>query len=144
MLFLPLLLTLAFTSPTVVEVEVASTPEQLRTGLQGRLPLGENEGMLFVLGKPQQARFWMKDVTFAIDMVFLDAEGSVDHIEAEVPPCPELPCPVYRSKSRVSYVLELPAGWAHRHGLSEGDQVQVEPESGRVLVPHPGAKSPED
>lgn len=135
MFYLLLAFTLAVTSPTVIDVEIASTPEELRRGLQGRLPLVVNEGMLFILGAPTKARFWMKDVTFPIDIVFLQSDGTVDHIANAVPPCPGLPCPTYASRGLVSYVLEIPAGWAAAHGLAAGDAVRVHVDRAQVHVP---------
>ncbi len=131
---LSLLLTLAG-EVTHLEVEVMRTPAELRRGLQGHPALRDDQGMLFILDDLEIANFWMKDVTYPIDIVFLRPDGTVDHVAAAVPPCPETPCPNYRSKTPVSHVLELRAGRAAELGLTPGHPVRLAPEKNRVTIP---------
>lgn len=126
-------------SPVTLSVEVMRAPDELRRGLQGHRPITAAEGMLFVLPEPETARFWMKDVTFAIDIVFVAADGQVVNIAAEAPPCRSLSCPVYKSAAPVTHVLELQAGWSRRHGLRPGARIVPEPAAGRVTL-YPAAK----
>jgi uncharacterized membrane protein (UPF0127 family) len=109
---------------TCVEVEVVSTLEDLKRGLQGREGLGQNKGMLFVFDKDDFHRFWMKDMTFPIDMIWLDKNRSIVTIVPGCPPCIEDPCAVYESSRLAHYVLEVPAGFARDHQFKEGDVVK--------------------
>jgi uncharacterized membrane protein (UPF0127 family) len=52
----------------------------------------------------------MKNMTFAIDMIWLDAQKKVVHIETNVPPCTADPCAVYTPARSAKYVLEVPPG----------------------------------
>lgn len=122
------------TVPVTLNVEVMRAPEELRRGLQGHRPLATNEGMLFVLPAPETARFWMKDVTFAIDIVFIAADGTVANIAAEAPPCRSFSCDVFTSAAPVTHVLELPAGASRRHGLAAGSRIAASPAEGRVTL----------
>ena len=104
-------------------VEVVSTPQDLTKGLGGRDQIG-SDGMLFVLGTPQTASFWMKDMKFDLDMVWI-GNGQILGITANVayPRDQKLILPVYNSPPRTDMVLEVTAGTAQRSGWQEGDRV---------------------
>ncbi|MGE0243872.1 MAG: DUF192 domain-containing protein, partial [Nitrososphaeraceae archaeon] len=70
-----------------VLVDIAITDKQLQDGLAIKNSLKENEGMLFFLGEPRKASFWMKDMKFPIDIIWLDESFSIVHIEQELQPC---------------------------------------------------------
>jgi uncharacterized membrane protein (UPF0127 family) len=95
-----------------LEVEVVNTPESLRRGLGGRTRL-ETDGMLFVYPSPQPVVFWMKDMLFAIDIIWL-RDGEVIGIERNAqPPEPETPdneLELYQSPGLVDMVLETEPG----------------------------------
>jgi len=112
---------------TQFELEVAETTQQQALGLMFRSALPDNRGMFFPLGNPRRARFWMKDVPVALDIVFL-RDLEVVAIAAEVPPCAALPCPSYGPESElVNQVIELRSGRAAEIGLQPGDVVSIEP-----------------
>jgi uncharacterized protein len=56
-------------------VELAVTPEAQQRGLMYRDSLPFDEGMLFI--QPHQARvaFWMKNMKFALDILYFDGRG---------------------------------------------------------------------
>ena len=102
-------------------VEMVDTLQLQIRGLSGRESLGEREGMLFVYENPQVLSFWMRDMRFAIDIIWIDGNGIITGIAANVSPdtFPQM----FSSIVPVRYVLEVPAGWAERHGVSTGDQL---------------------
>lgn len=106
-----------------VTLEVARTEAQRRVGLAGHRPLGENEGMLFVFDGPSHAAFWMKGMTFPIDIVWIE-QGRVVHLERNVPaPAPgaqDATLPILIPSQASTYVLEVAAGFADRHGITVG------------------------
>src|SRR3989338_3180334 len=60
-----------------IKVDLALTMLEQAQGLSGREVLGENEGMLFVFDTPGKYSFWMKDMKFAIDIIwFTPSEGN--------------------------------------------------------------------
>jgi uncharacterized membrane protein (UPF0127 family) len=61
-----------------------------------------------------------------LDMVFV-REGRVIHIEAEVPPCPSLPCTTYGTGTAVDGVVELAAGQAAALGIKVGTPARILP-----------------
>ncbi len=116
---------------TQIELEVAETSQQQALGLMFRSALPDNRGMLFPLGNPRRARFWMKDVPVPLDIVFL-RDSEVIAIAAQVPPCAALPCPSYGPETElVNQVIELRGGRAAEIGLQPGDTVRL-----RYLTPN--------
>lgn len=106
-------------------VDVAQTPSQLQQGLGGRLTLAEGKGMLFVFSEPRPATFWMKDMHFPIDIIWID-NTTITGIHHSVPVPTSTVLLRYHSPGTVNRVLEVPAGWALSRGVSIGDSVVIE------------------
>ncbi|MEO0535607.1 MAG: DUF192 domain-containing protein [Cyanobacteria bacterium P01_A01_bin.123] len=110
---------------TVIQLEVANTPQQQALGLMFRSELAADQGMLFPFTTPRPVQFWMKNVFIHLDMVFL-RDGLVQAIEADVPPCVEEPCPTYGPRDVViDQVIELRGGRAAELGLAVGDRIEI-------------------
>jgi uncharacterized protein len=107
---------------TSIQVEVVDTPETREKGLSGREALPEGTGMLFIFDRPTQYGFWMKDMKFAIDIVWIDEKSHVIGIEKEV--LPNTFPQIFYPDQAVKYVLELPAGSANRYHIDIGAVVQ--------------------
>jgi len=108
-----------------VGVEVADEPAEQIRGLSGREALAWDRGMLFVYDEPGLPAFWMKDMHFDIDLVWI-REGRVVDVTHRVPHAVPPPLPTYRPRETVDTVLEVPAGVAQAHGWRRGDRVRVE------------------
>jgi len=87
------------------KVEIADTDEERRRGLSNREPLESARGMLFIFEEPAQYQFWMKDMLFPIDIIWIDQSWQVAGIARDIGPetyplkfSPSLP---------VRYVLEV-------------------------------------
>ncbi len=98
-----------------LDIELAKTPEERSKGLMFRKALPQDAGMLFVFNTPKRYAFWMKNTSIPLDMIRLDSDQKVVHIEHNVPPCWEEEsalntCPSYRTEIPASYVLEINAG----------------------------------
>ncbi len=106
-----------------IVVEVVDTDQSRALGLSGRENLGDNSGMLFVFDDETSERcFWMKDMNFAIDMVWLNSKREVVYIKGDVKPetYPESFCPDEPAK----YVLEVVSGRAEQLGINEGVELR--------------------
>ena len=104
--------------------DVAITDEDQIKGLSIRDQMNENEGMLFVYGEPSRQSFWMKDMKFPIDIIWLNGTGSVVHVEENLKPCvPSLECPSFSPNENAQYVLETVAGFAQKHHLKIGTDI---------------------
>ena len=106
---------------TILNVFVANTDYFRRVGLGGRAPILQNEGMLFIFDKSASHPFWMKDMLFAIDIIWLDESKRIVYIEKNVLPdsyprnfAPNLP---------TRYVLETNSGFSEKNGVLIGDPV---------------------
>lgn len=108
---------------SVARVFVADTPESRARGLGGRTGLESDEGMLFVFPEDGRYAFWMKDMRFAIDIVWLSSDGVIVSVESSVQP-ESYPRP-FVPEGDARYVLELPAGYARAHGLAVGDFIAL-------------------
>lgn len=107
----------------VLELEIARTPEEHARGLSGRARLAENAGMLFVYEQPTLPGFWMKDMYFALDLIWIDAERRIVAVSSNI--APETYPEVFYPPSPVRYVLEVNAGWVKAHNVSVGDEVET-------------------
>lgn len=109
-----------FSNGRVLAVEVMRTPEQITQGLSGRDRMDPAQGMLFLLPSKQQPSFWMKDMRFALDLIWLD-NGKIVEVTPNVPPpAPgtlESELPKYAPSVPVTAVLEVPAGTVAQYGL---------------------------
>ncbi len=106
-------------------VDLARTAHQLKRGLQNRRQLESNRGMLFHFPRAQAVQIWMKDTFIALDIIWMDGNLRVLHIEDSAPPCREGPCPNYAPKAKVSYVLEINAGQARRADIEIGNRASL-------------------
>lgn len=108
-----------------VPVELALTGAQRSRGLSGRESLPAGSGMLFVFDQPNKSGFWMPEMRFSLDIIWIGADCRLVHIEAEVPhPAPDTPrseLPIYAPDAPGQYVLEVNAGDAARAGWQTGD-----------------------
>lgn len=107
---------------TSVQVELALTEEAKRHGLSDRESLDPDTGMLFVFDYSTRHPFWMKDMNFPIDMIWLDERGTIVYIEHNA--SPESYPSLFGSNIESKYVLEVVAGFAEKHGLQIGDQAK--------------------
>ncbi len=103
-----------------VTLELAITPEELAQGLMFRPKLPEDRGMLLIFAEERLPSIWMMNTLVALDLVYLDATGAVVDVVADAQPCPGEPCPRFTPKQAAKAVLEIPAGTAARHTVTEG------------------------
>ena len=103
-----------------VVAEIADTPALRERGLMGRDSLPENHGMLFVYADEQVRSFWMRNTPIALDIAFIDRNGSIVNIETMEPQTDETTVSV----SPVMYALEMSAGWFASNGVGPGARIE--------------------
>lgn len=106
-----------------IRVEIADSPAERERGLSGKAGLGEDEGMLFVFEEDGRPAFWMKDMLFAIDIMWISRDGAIVHIEENV--APETYPASFAPRSEARYVVELPAGYVSKYSVRLGDIVRL-------------------
>ncbi len=107
-----------------LSVELAQTPKQWEKGLSGRQSLGMLDGMIFIFPYSHIPVFWMKDMQFPIDIVWLQ-DGVVVDITYSAPVATTAVLPTYSPKTAVNMVLETGAGWAAKHNIVRGDILTI-------------------
>ncbi len=108
----------------VLVANVAATDEQRTNGLSVKDSLAENEAMLFVFDNEAEHTFWMKDMKFPIDIIWIDDDKTIVHIEHDLQPCSsELFCPTYKPIDDSLYVLETVGGFAEKYDIVKGSRV---------------------
>ena len=108
-------------------VELAVTSEEQSRGLSGRAELAAGSGMLFVWDQESRRTFWMPDMNFPLDLVWINGDCAVVEITRDAPP--QAPgqsrdeLPRYTVEG-VRYVLEINAGESALQGVNPGDRVE--------------------
>lgn len=109
------------TASTTFSVGLALNEAERAQGLSGRRSLAKNSGLLFVFDSPDKHGFWMKDMNFPIDIMWIDAQMKIVHIESNV--SPKTYPKTFFPPTPDRFVLETPAGSLKSHNISEGDTV---------------------
>lgn len=121
-------------------VQIASTGEAREQGLSGTEKLkvhkdGDRiltEGMLFVFPVASEYQFWMKDMNYDLDMIWLDDNYKIVHIEKNAKAGSYHPSDPASSKifsnegSMAKYVLEINAGLSDKLHLNVGDKLRMQ------------------
>lgn len=107
-----------------ITAEIAVTDEDRQLGLMHRKKINPDQGMLLVFEQENIYSIWMKNMNIPLDILWLDGEKRIVHIERNVPPCKEDPCPTYTSRLPALYVLELKTGIVNEHNLKIYDRIE--------------------
>jgi len=112
----------------VISVDISDTECKRVLGLSGRESLADGAGMIFVFDVAGHYPFWMQDMNFPLDMVWVGDDLRVSGIEKDV--APSTFDAIDPSKSEIfggqylaRYVLELPAGYADEKNIQVGNKI---------------------
>ncbi len=105
----------------IIYSHIARTPSTRERGLSGIPSFDEDEGMLFIFPEPGVYAFWMKDMNFAIDIVWISSDRRVVGVTENI--SPETYPETFGPPQKVQFVLEVLAGSAKKFGLKEGSTV---------------------
>jgi len=109
---------------TAIAVEIADASEERALGLGGRGALGENEGMFFIFEQPGYHAFWMRNMKFPLDIIWIDENFTIVHVQENI--SPDTFPNQYVSLDPARYVLEVNAGFSEKHSIASGDKVVFE------------------
>ncbi len=102
------------------KVEMAVTDAERMRGLSGRKSLCQKCSMLFIFEKPGNYSFWMKDMLFPLDIIWI-LDDRIVHIAKDV--SPEFKGSI-RPENIADKVLEINADLSDKYGLEIGDEVK--------------------
>lgn len=108
--------------PVHVQLEVARTPAVRERGLMFRRDMADDHGMIFVFPRPEHQVFWMHNTLIPLDMIFIRADRTILGIVKNATPETDDPREV---PGESMYVLEVNGGWCDRHGVADGQRVEL-------------------
>lgn len=107
-------------------LEVADTYKERQIGLSDKKSLGDRKGMIFLFDEPTIPAFWMKDMDFPIDIIFLNGNRVVSVFRnVPAPENKEERLPTYQPASPIDRVIEVKAGTAEKYSIDPGDELTV-------------------
>lgn len=106
-----------------MDVEIADTEEQRIQGLMYRGTMSDRQTMLFIFPEVEQRSFWMKNTYISLDILFANADGTINTIQRNTQPYSEKQVPSYAPSK---YVIEVIAGFCDLYGVKEGDRFTFE------------------
>ncbi|MEK9640481.1 MAG: DUF192 domain-containing protein [Alphaproteobacteria bacterium] len=98
-------------------VEFARSEAEKATGLMFRERLADDEGMLFMWNTSSLRQFWMKNTLINLDILFIDSDYRVVHIEESAQ---KGSLRIISSLLPVQYVLEINAGQSQLRNITPG------------------------
>ncbi len=101
-----------------IQAIVADTEALRAHGLSDRISLGTTEGMLFIFPSAGLYGFWMKDMHFPLDMIWIREDKQVIAVDSDV--LPDSFPKVFVPPSPIVYVLEVNAGFAEKNDIKVG------------------------
>ncbi len=110
------------------EVTILRDKDELIQGLSGTKTLAPNHVMLFDFGSEDKWSIWMKDMYFAIDIIWLDSGGKVVHMVKNAPPSSYVDnqnAEIFRPSQNARYVIEAVSGTIEGTGIKNGDIVNL-------------------
>ena len=107
------------------QLEVVENEDDKKRGLSGRSNIRDDQGMIFIYAEQDRRCMWMKDMNFSIDIIWLDENEVISHIEANV--TPETYPNSFCGETDAKYVIELKGGVADSNGVRVGDNVDIVP-----------------
>ncbi|SMO55690.1 DUF192 domain-containing protein [Halorubrum cibi] len=107
---------------TTVEARIADGPMKRYVGLSTTDELADAEGMLFVHSESGEHGYVMRDMAFAIDIVFVAEDGEITEVREAEPE--SRPLTTYEGTGK--YVLEVPRGWSAKNGIEPGDRLEFD------------------
>jgi len=107
----------------VFNVEIFDTNEEIKNGLSNRNEIKKNQGALFVFNEPGFYSFWMKNMLFPVDIIWINDKKEVVFIKKDFQPCRiEEDCQNIIPNKKAKYVLEIKAGIADKIDIKIGNK----------------------
>lgn len=109
----------------IIKVKLARSKTEFTRGLSGIKKMEGYDGMFFMKTKPEKVSFWMKNMKFPLDIIYLDKNLVIVDVFLNNRPCVLDTCNSLQSNlDNVQYILEVPAGLANIYDLSIGKDIQ--------------------
>lgn len=108
---------------TCVQAEIVDSFAARQRGLMFREKLADDQGMLFIFEDEGIQVFWMKNMVFPLDMIWIDTQKRIVDIRENVQPCRQT-CDNITPAAEAKYVLEVKAGFVKAREIKVGDRIE--------------------
>lgn len=106
---------------SLLTVEVADNDLKRLKGLSKRTALDKNKGMLFIFEKPGYYNFWMKDMNFSLDFIWVDNNKIIDLTKNVSKNYKN----IFTAKNKFDKVIEVNAGFIKTNNIQIGDEIKI-------------------
>lgn len=106
-----------------VNVKIADNPYTRERGLSGTQNLNENEGMLFIFDTPNKYEFWMKEMNYPLDILWIDENKNIIYIKNNA--TPESYPEIFRPNNSALWILEVNSDFIEKNNVSLGEKVEI-------------------
>ncbi len=130
--FIVLIIFLIFyLKPKTAEIKIAGKILQAEvadntiTRARGLMYQSSPKPMLFIFPSPAVEGFWMKNVNFPLDIIWIDSEEKIigtDRME----PCVSGECKIYNPPAPIKYALEVEAGFVEKNKVKVGERIEIQ------------------
>ena len=109
------------------KVTIAASQKEKEIGLSETKSISKDQGMLFIFNQPAYYSFWMKNMKFPIDIIYINNDTIVTIESNAQPPKDGQKNPViYTPTKPADKVLEIQAGLSEKYKFKNGDKVKYE------------------
>jgi len=106
---------------------IASSQKEKEVGLSETKSLLQDQGMIFLFEKPDYYSFWMKNMTFSIDIIYINKDEIVAIQSNVQPPKSLIESPIiYTPIEPSDKVLEIQAGLSEKYSFKKGDKIKID------------------
>lgn len=107
-----------------IPVHLAKSEAERIKGLSDLHSINKKHGMLFVFENSDYQSMWMKDMLFPIDIIWIDEDYRIVHIEKNI--SPDTYPKIFTAPVKARFVLELKAGMGKYYNLLASDLISLE------------------
>jgi len=113
-----------------LQVQIADTKPLQTRGLMFQEKIPYDQGMLFIFEGENTRSMWMLNMQFALDLIWIDSDGKIVHIEKDAQPCKSaletMACTFTNGNGKpAKYVLEVTSGFVDMFNITENSQLQL-------------------
>jgi len=113
-----------------LQVQIADTKPLQTRGLMFQEKLPYDQGMLFIFEDEGIRSMWMLNMQFSLDLLWIDAQGNVVHIEKDTQPCKSaletMACTFTNGNGEeAKYVLEVTSGFVDKFNITENSKLKI-------------------
>ncbi|HEX8100176.1 MAG TPA: DUF192 domain-containing protein [Actinomycetota bacterium] len=110
---------------TIIQVEIAESERERRTGLMFRRHLAPDAGMAFLFERPTRTAFWMMHTFIPLSIAFWDGSNRIVAMY-DMDPCTRVRCPVYAAQTPIVGAVEANRGFFKAHGIRVGATIELD------------------